>query len=199
MNRQTQSACKESSRAFGNPQPFHAAQASRAGDGKRRGIQDCRKNTLLTLIFAALMAVCCGQIYAQAGIDMGSITGTVKDPSRGIGARAQCTLTNTDTGEAQKTVSTSAGAYTFTSVPVGTYSLKVVAPGFKDLARRHRGSPRDTVTEDIALQVGAATEQVTVTSAAPLLQAQDASLGMTMRTRWRPNCRSSAAAAVAAL
>ena len=37
---------------------------------------------------------------------------------------------------------------------------------------------RDTV--DVALEPGAATDLVTVTSAAPLLQAQDASIGQTI-------------------
>ena len=139
---------------------------------------------LLLLAAMFLMAVFCGQIYAQAGIDVGSVTGTVKDPAGALVAHAQCTLTNTDTGVAQTTVSTSAGAYTFSSVPVGTYTLKVVVPGFKeslvDGIVVHLGN---TNTEDINLQVGAVTEHVNVTSAAPLLQAQDASLGMTIDNR----------------
>jgi hypothetical protein len=127
------------------------------------------------------MVVFCGNIWAQAGIDMGGITGTVKDPSGALVAHAQCTLTNIGTGVSQKTVTTSAGAYSFSLVQVGTYTLKVEAPGFKesllDNIVVHLGS---TNTEDITLQIGAVTEHVSVTSAAPLLQAQDASLGMTI-------------------
>jgi hypothetical protein len=136
---------------------------------------------VLVMAFAVLVSIFCGQVLAQAGIDMGSVTGTVKDPTGAVVQKAQCTLTNVDTGVSQKAVSTSVGAYAFSLVPVGTYSLNVTAPGFKDSVLTgivvHVGN---TDTEDVALQVGAADEQVTVTSAVPLLQAQDASLGMTV-------------------
>jgi hypothetical protein len=129
---------------------------------------------LLTIVF-------CGQLFAQAGIDVGSVTGTVKDPTGAIVQKALCTLTNTNTGTTEKTATTTAGDYVFSIVPVGTYSLKVEATGFKDSLVDgivvHLGS---IVTEDLSLQVGAATAEVTVTSAAPLLQAQDASLGTTI-------------------
>lgn len=138
---------------------------------------------LLATVCAALMMVFCGQIFAQAGIDVGSVTGTVKDPTGAVVTKAECTLINSNTGVIQKTGSTSAGDYVFTNVLVGTYSLKIVAAGFKDSVIDgivvHLGS---TVTEDVALQVGAASAEVTVTSAAPLLQAQDASLGTTIDT-----------------
>ena len=139
--------------------------------------------TFLTTICAALMIVFCGQLFGQAGIDVGSITGTVKDPTGALVQKAQCTLTNTNTGATQKAITTTAGDYVFSIVPVGTYSLKVEASGFKDSVVDgivvHLGN---VVTQDISLQVGSASAEVTVTSAAPLLQAQDASLGTTIDT-----------------
>lgn len=112
---------------------------------------------------------------------MGSVTGTVKDPKGLVVRNAQCTLTNTATNVSQKAASTSSGTYTFPSVGVGTYSLKVVVPGFKETAVNNIiVHVATTDTEDVMLQIGTATEEVTVTSAAPLLQAQDASLGMTI-------------------
>ncbi len=135
----------------------------------------------LTIICAAFLLAFCSQVFAQAGIDMGSVTGTVKDPSGAVVVRASCTLTNEATGVTQGSVTTSSGAYTFPLVKVGTYSLTVGAKGFEDYRLTgiivHIGS---TVTEDLSLKVGKASVSVTVTSAAPLLQAQDASLGMTV-------------------
>jgi len=142
-----------------------------------------RKSGIALIPILAALVLCFSslQIWAQAGIDMGSVTGTVKDPSGALVVHAQCTLTNTATGVSQQAVSTTAGAYTFPLVPVGTYSLKVAAPGFKESVLSdievHIGSAD---TEDIRLQLGAVTEHVDVTSAAPLLQAQDAALGMTI-------------------
>src|SRR5579875_927979 len=134
---------------------------------------------VLALCLAVVFALS-GRIWAQAGIDTGSLTGTVKDPSGAVVAGATCTLVNKATGISQRTVSTSAGVYTFPIVPVGTYTLTIEAKGFEtdkiDGIVMHLGA---NVTEDAKLTIGAATASVTVTSAAPLLQAQDASLGTT--------------------
>lgn len=136
---------------------------------------------ILTTLCVVFLLGFCGRIYAQAGIDQGSITGTVKDPARALVVGATCTLTNVGTGVSQKAVTTSAGAYAFPFVQVGTYSLKVEETGFQQYLLTgivvHLG---DTVTEDVSLKIGTTATQVTVTSAAPLLQAQDASLGMTI-------------------
>ena len=136
---------------------------------------------VLAVICAAFVLVC-GQIYAQ--IDTGSVTGTVKDPTGAVVPGALCTLTNTATNVSQTTKSTSAGAYTFSVVPAGTYNLKVAAPGFQEyLLKGIQVHVQNIVTADVPLKVGRATEQVTVTSAVPLLQAQDASVGMTINSK----------------
>lgn len=135
---------------------------------------------LFVLVLAACAIGLTSQAFAQAGIDMGSVTGTIKDPTGAVVQKADCTLTNTETGVSQKTVSTTAGAYVFSLVPVGIYSLQVNASGFKEYLLNsivvHLGT---TDTEDLTLQLGSVSQEVTVTSAAPLLQAQDASLGTT--------------------
>jgi hypothetical protein len=137
--------------------------------------------SFLAIACAVLMLVFSAQIFAQAGIDTGSVTGTVTDQTGAVVQKAQCTLTNVNTGISQNAISTSSGAYSFTEVQVGTYSLKVAAKGFEDSVVDgiiiHLGN---TVTEDVKLHVGAASVSITVTSAPPLLQAQDSQLGTTI-------------------
>ena len=129
---------------------------------------------LLMLLFGATVS---------AQIDVGSVTGTVKDPSGAVVPGAQLTLTNQATNVAQTTRSTSTGTYVFASVQPGVYTLKCEASGFKtDLEKRIQVGVQNTVTADISLTVGATTQQVAVTAAAPLLQAQDASVGTTIGT-----------------
>jgi len=143
----------------------------------RRNLQ-----TILGTICAVLMMVFCGQMFAQ--IDTGSVTGTVKDPTRAVVVGAQCTLTDTATGIAHHAKSTSAGAYVFDGLRAGTYTLKVEAPGFKEYVLTGiQVHVQNIVTEDIPLAVGATSAEVTVTSAVPLLQAQDASVGMTINSK----------------
>lgn len=135
------------------------------------------------IICATFLLIFCGQAFGQAGIDIGKVTGTVTDQRGAVVQQAQCTLTNEATGVSQKAISTSSGAYVFSFVPVGRHRLSVSAPGFKESVINgivvHLGT---IVTQDVSLQVGSATEEVTVTSSAPLMQAQDASLGMTIDT-----------------
>lgn len=150
-----------------------------------QGITQKGKRTTLAVICALLFAFC-GQVYAQ--IEMGSVTGTVKDATGAVVSKAQCILTNVDTNITLKAVSTTAGAYTFPSVPVGTYSLKVTATGFKEYELGNiQVHIQNVVTADIPLQVGQVTQEVSVSAAAPLLQAQDASLGMTVDSEMANN------------
>jgi Carboxypeptidase regulatory-like domain len=133
----------------------------------------------LAMICAVLMMLFSGQLFAQ--VEMGSITGTVKDSSGALVADAACTLTDTTTGVSQKTVSTRAGDYAFPLVQAGTYTLKVDAKGFEaSVLTGIVVHVATTDTEDVNLKIGSTTAEVTVTSAAPLLQAQDATLGMTI-------------------
>jgi hypothetical protein len=117
-------------------------------------------------------------------MDTGSITGTVKDPSGALVVGADCTLVNVATNVNQVVKSTRAGAYTFPAVKAGTYTLKVRASGFKEYVLKDINvHVQNIVTADLTLQLGTASAEVTVTSAAPLLQAQDASVGMTINSK----------------
>jgi hypothetical protein len=135
--------------------------------------------TFVICLVALLFVFTPRQVFAQ--IEMGSVTGTVKDPSGAVVQKAQCVLTNVDTNITLKAVSTTAGAYTFPSVPIGHYILKVTAPGFKEYSLDNvQVHIQTTITADIPLEVGQVTQEMSVDAAAPLLQAQDASLGMTV-------------------
>ena len=117
-------------------------------------------------------------------MDTGSVTGTVKDPSGALVVGADCTLINTATNVAQTSKSTTAGAYTFSAVQAGTYTLKVTGSGFKEyLLSGVQVHVQNIVTADVTLALGSTSEQVTVTSEVPLLQAQDASIGMTINSK----------------
>jgi hypothetical protein len=134
------------------------------------------------LICAAMLA---GFVPHQlcAQLTSGGVAGTVKDSTGAVIKGAQITLTNEATQVSQKTVSTSTGTYTFSDVPVGSYTLKATAHGFKTyLDTGIEIHIQNTVTADVPMVPGAVQQEVTVTSAAPLLQAQDASLGQTIGT-----------------
>ena len=111
----------------------------------------------------------------------GAINGTVTDPSGAAVPGARLRLTNQATRVAQEIRSSSSGTYVFVSVPPGVYTLEAIAPGFKTYIQTGvEVHVQNTVTADISLGVGDVKAEVTVISAAPLLQAQDASVGRTV-------------------
>src|ERR1700681_691989 len=60
-----------------------------------------------------------------------TLTGTVSDPSGAVVPNANVTMKNEGSGDIRKTVSNSDGYFTFSSLPTGTYTMTVEAPGFQ--------------------------------------------------------------------
>lgn len=142
-------------------------------------IQNWSVKNLLSFFCFVIFILSSGPTWAQ--IDTGSISGTVKDPSGAIVPDVHITLINDATAVKQKVDSSSTGGYVFEAVPPGTYTLQAATFGFKTYKlTKIQVHVQSIVTADISLAVGAVDQQVTVTSAAPLLQAQDASVGQTI-------------------
>jgi hypothetical protein len=123
--------------------------------------------------------LCATPAFAQ--IDTGGVTGTVTDSTGAIVAGATVKLVNEATGLSSAGVSTSTGAYAFNAVRPGSYTLQVEAPGFQTTVdKKVQIHIQQTQTIDIRLATGAVTQQVTVTGAAPLLQAENGAVGQTI-------------------
>ncbi|MGB7136908.1 MAG: TonB-dependent receptor, partial [Acidobacteriaceae bacterium] len=114
-------------------------------------------------------------------LDTGSITGTAKDPSGAVISAAKITLTNQATGAKVITQSTSTGDYTFSDLTPGTYRIQAEASGFKNyVVEGIVVHVQQVLTVDLPLATGSVQQQVTVTAAPPLLQAQNAAIGQTI-------------------
>jgi hypothetical protein len=125
------------------------------------------RSIALALCFVLVSIV----VFGQAGT--GTITGTVTDPAGAVVANASVEVRNTDTNVPYPTVSTETGAYTVVRLPPGPYSVTVSAAGFKKLTRSGLAVDAGQVLPlDLALEVGSATESVTVTAEATLLKTE---------------------------
>ena len=132
----------------------------------------------------AVVTLLLNAVILQAQVDTGSITGSISDPSGAVVGGAKVTMTNEGTGASLSTTTRSDGIYEFSPVRIGSYKLEASAPGFKTLVQVHvvvDVSAR--VEENFRLQTGAVSETVEVTSAAPVLQAEDASVGQVINQR----------------
>ena len=121
--------------------------------------------------FCLLTALLCTAAPSHAQVLYGSIVGTVEDPSGSVVPKATITIVNKATGTSRDAATDEAGRFTILNVLPGTYDMKVTAPGFRVSARTDLNVAINTVTRaDAKLEVGAATEQVTVSAETALLQ-----------------------------
>src|ERR1700678_2447313 len=108
----------------------------------------------------------------------GTISGSVKDPSGAAIAGAKITVTETNTGTKVRTVSDAAGQYTAPYLQPGDYQIAADLQGFKQALRQGVSVAADShLIIDIQLEVGDASQTVSVTAAAPLLNTENASAG----------------------
>jgi len=115
---------------------------------------------------------------ALAQRDLGTITGTVMDPSGAAVPGAAITVTNVATGESYKLVTTSVGDYTRPALLPGTYTVTVEANGFRRVSQENvLVTAGSRVGVPFTLEVGDITQAVEVTGQAPLLQSESVQLG----------------------
>ncbi len=113
-----------------------------------------------------------------------TIQGTVKDAQGAVVSGARVTVTNTDTKASQTLLTNSTGHYIAPLLMPGNYSVTAEMSGFKKEVRTGivllTADVRDA---DFALQVGAATESITVTGEAPLIDISHTDNGTAMDER----------------
>lgn len=102
-----------------------------------------------------------------------AVVGTVTDASGAPIKEAAVTATDTDRGTVWTAQTNDTGAYNLLRLPVGNYSVKVVAQGFQTaLQPAFTLVLNQTARIDVQMKVGRISETVEVTSAAPVLQTQ---------------------------
>lgn len=117
-------------------------------------------NALLLLILSF-----CADSSSRAQTSLGQIAGTVTDTSGGVVPGANLTITNVGTQAVKTVASDNSGFYVVTNLPIGDYSVGVAKGGFSGEKRTGISLTADAhVTADFRLQVGSATELVTVTA-----------------------------------
>jgi hypothetical protein len=110
-----------------------------------------------------------------------TLVGTVTDTSGAIVVAAKVTVINQDTSFVTESVTTAEGSYYVPYLAPGTYRLTVEAAGFKRYVRegiivRTGEMPR----LDLSLELGAVTEIVNVSAAAPLLETETSTAGQVL-------------------
>src|SRR5579859_6756129 len=115
----------------------------------------------LLLLVSLCLCVCVANAQFKA-----SIQGTVLDPTGATVSGAKVTATNQDTGATRDSVTSDEGFYRISELPPGKYTVTVEAAGFKtSISKGIEVRAEEPRGFDVKLQVGAVSEQVTVTAA----------------------------------
>ena len=127
---------------------------------------------LALLVIALMMAP---SLLAQS-LSSGDLSGTITDPSGAVVPNATVTLKSNSTGQARTTTSNAAGAYRFSLMPAGSYTVSASAQGFSKAETVTTINIGQATIADVKLAVGSSSQTVEVTSVAPLVQADNAEL-----------------------
>src|SRR5258708_23879628 len=130
-----------------------------------------------TLIFLLSMV-------AAAQTNRGGITGTVTDQHGLVVSNATVTVINTGTNKAAKLTTSRSGAYSVQNLEPAIYRIEIQATGFKKaIIEEVKVDTANTATADVSLELGVATETVSVTSEAPLVDMESGTMGQTITER----------------
>ena len=115
---------------------------------------------------------------ADAQAIRGTLLGTVTDKTGGVLPGVTVTVTNTETGVMQNTVSDAQGRYSVSDLLPGTYSVESSLTGFQKVIREGiRVVVGAQVPVDFSLGPSTLSETVTVSAAAPVVDTVSAALG----------------------
>jgi hypothetical protein len=129
---------------------------------------------LITAIAAIAIGVCSRSVTAQVDISA-SLSGTVADQTGAVVPNAAVTALSVQTGVQTKTTSNGTGTYQFVSLQAGTYTVSCSMNGFKTFVASgvvlHAGG---VTTLPISLEVGSATQTVSVSGSSAMVDTETA-------------------------
>src|SRR5262245_3265768 len=130
-------------------------------------------------------AVILGAVNCLVRADSNSrVTGRVVDPSDKPVSGALVLIRNVATLVDSAVTANSEGYFDISAVPIGTYRLEALAPGFSKLVIENlEVEVSKTVIRELKLTIGNSFEQLTVTAEPPLIERVTTSVGATVDRR----------------
>jgi Carboxypeptidase regulatory-like domain len=126
-----------------------------------------KRSTLLNLFFCAIASP--SLLLAQS--PQATISGIITDSTGAVVPGVQVTAISPATTQRATTVTNEQGFFVLTQLAIGDYTIEAEKSGFKKFVRQGLTlTTGATVALDIQLEIGAASDTVTITGEAPLLQ-----------------------------
>ena len=132
-----------------------------------------------SLLIGTLLILTASPCFSQ--FDSAAVLGVVTDPSGAVIAGSEVQLENIETRVVDKAVTDSNGFYRFLDVRIGNYRLRAESKGFKQTQTASfvvTVNARQKV--DIKLEVGEATESITVQDAVAIVETDSSNRGQSV-------------------
>jgi hypothetical protein len=127
---------------------------------------------LIVLATVCLPATIYGQTYTA------TLTGTVVDPGGAAVPKVKVVAVNQATKLENTAETTDAGLYRIPFLPIGTYVVTAELAGFKKVVSSAiQLEVNQTARVDLTLELGAVTDEVTVSGTSPVLQTENPTVG----------------------
>jgi hypothetical protein len=133
----------------------------------------CKWAELILLVL--VIGVMAAPAFAQ---ESGTILGTIRDASGGAVPSVRVTITNVDTSDSRTVTTAEDGAFRASGLRPGHYSVKVEKEGFKTITQTDLSlDVAGELVVNSTLEIGSASQQVTVTGEVPVVNTTSSSLG----------------------
>ena len=143
-----------------------------------RGATACLRFHLTPAVVQVLMICFIASASAFGQSTTGGVNGTITDTTGAVVPGTAVTLSNVETGVEVTTEANVSGFFVFVNVQPGNYTLVSEQTGFKSaVLPTFNVGVNQTVTQNIALEVGSVTETIEVMAQAEQLQQSTSELG----------------------
>lgn len=125
----------------------------------------------------AALSIFCLAVLAFGQTESAKIQGTVADVNGAVISGATITVRSSATGRETKVTSNEDGNYTVLSLQPGEYQIEVTQANFKTTKQEVTLTVAQSATLDFALEAGAVSETVTVTTDVPQVETSSSAVG----------------------
>ena len=144
----------------------------------------CKRLSMLLLVAGVAVCLLLLRPFTYAQQPTGRILGVVTDPQGLLVPGVSITVTSVATGIKYRTTTDKDGAYQALNLPIGAYTVTAERQGFRRVVvNTGQLEINQNLKIDIALQVGAASEVIEVTTGGVAVEAQSATVGDSITSR----------------
>jgi hypothetical protein len=131
-----------------------------------------------------LLALSFALVSSWSQTQLGTVFGTIADPTGAVVAGAQVTISSVSTGSKRDALTDTKGQYYVVGLPTGKYTVRIDKEGFQTEIREGIAiSPAAAIAINLTLQVGTVPQQVTASADVPTIDSTTSTVSTAISER----------------